>query len=87
MTTMARAADTRILPDNYKFLQEFIYRESGIVLEEEKQYLLDARLLGLAREAGASTLNDLCALLRATQPPGLRQKVVDAMTKIGRAHV
>jgi chemotaxis protein methyltransferase CheR len=80
MTTMAGAVDTRILPDNYKFLQEFIYRESGIVLEEEKQYLLDARLLGLARDAGVSTLNDLCALLRATQPSELRQKVVDAMT-------
>lgn len=69
-----------ILPENYKYLQEFIYRESGIVLEEEKQYLLDARLLGLARESGVTTLNDLCALLRAAQGPALRQKVVDAMT-------
>jgi chemotaxis protein methyltransferase CheR len=69
-----------IFPENYKYLQEFIYRESGIVLEAEKQYLLDARLLGLAREAGVTTLNDLCALLRASQGPALRQKVVDAMT-------
>jgi chemotaxis protein methyltransferase CheR len=69
-----------ILPENYKYLQEFIYRESGIVLEAEKQYLLDARLLGLARDAGVTTLNDLCALLRAARGPALRQKVVDAMT-------
>lgn len=78
--SMTGAAETRILPDNYRFLQEFIYRESGIVLDDEKQYLLDARLLGLARDAGLGTLNDLCALLRATQTSELRQRVVDAMT-------
>lgn len=80
MATMLGAAEVGILPENYKYLQEFIYRESGIVLEAEKQYLLDARLLSLAREVGVSTLNDLCALLRATQGPTLRQKVIDAMT-------
>lgn len=80
MATMLGIEETRILPENYKFLQDFIYRESGIVLEAEKQYLLDARLLGLARESGVTTLNDLCALLRASQTPSLRQRVVDALT-------
>ncbi|MEI9811352.1 MAG: protein-glutamate O-methyltransferase CheR [Acidobacteriota bacterium] len=79
MSTSA-AEDTQIQPENYRYLQDFIYRESGIVLEAEKQYLLDARLLGLAREEGVKTLNDLCALLRAAQRPQLKQKVVDAMT-------
>lgn len=80
MATLLGTDETRILPENYKFLQDFIYRESGIVLEAEKQYLLDARLLGLARESGLTTLNDLCALLRASQVPSLRQRVVDALT-------
>jgi chemotaxis protein methyltransferase CheR len=83
-TTTAAGDPSRLLPENYKFLQEFIYRESGIVLEAEKQYLLDARLQGLAREEGVQTLNDLCALLRAhpgdPRQPELRRKVVDAMT-------
>lgn len=77
---MPTAEDSQILPENYSYLQDFIYRESGIVLEEKKQYLLDARLLTVAREEGVRTLNDLCSLLRATHGDGLRQKVVDAMT-------
>jgi len=70
----------QILPENYQYLQDFVYRESGIVLENGKQYLLDARLLVLAREHGLQDLDSLCALLRATQGSPLRRQVVDAMT-------
>ncbi len=80
MSSPVTADESKILPENYRFLQDFVYRESGIVLEEDKQYLLDARLLGLVREQGLTSLNDLCALLRATMGDGVRQKVVDAMT-------
>src|SRR4051812_31176220 len=80
MSTSVIDGAKQILPENYRFLQEFIYKESGIVLEAEKHYLLDARLLGLTREQGLKSLNDLCLLLRATQGPALRQRVIDAMT-------
>jgi chemotaxis protein methyltransferase CheR len=69
-----------LLPENYRFLQDYIRRESGIVIESEKEYLLDARLSGLARESGLGSLNDLCALLRATAPAPLRRRVVEALT-------
>ncbi len=72
--------DAQILPENYAFLQGYIYRESGIVLEAEKHYLLDARLMGLANDQGLKSLNDLCALLKATEDNEIRQKVVNAMT-------
>lgn len=75
----ASIADPKILPENYKYLQDYVYEASGIVLAEDKHYLLDARLLGIAHEEGAKTLNDLCSLLKA-HDPRLRQKVVDAMT-------
>jgi len=78
--TTSTTEGSHILPENYRYLQDFVYDHSGIVLEAEKQYLLDARLLVLAREQGLQNLNDLCALLRATQGMPLRQKVVDAMT-------
>lgn len=74
------AENTHIAPENYSYLQDYIYRESGIVLEDKKQYLLEARLSSVAREEGVRTLDDLCSLLRATRGAGLRQKVVDAMT-------
>ena len=69
-----------ITPDNYAFLQQYIYRESGIVLEAGKQYLLDARLTPIAKDAHAGTINDLCAMLRATGTGPLRRAVVEAIT-------
>ena len=69
-----------ITPDNYAFLQQYIYRESGIVLEAGKQYLLDARLSPIAKESQAGTINDLCALLKATGGSALKRAVIEAMT-------
>lgn len=70
-----------IHPDNYRFLQDYIYRESGIVIEHDKHYLLEARLMPVARQEQVGSVNDLCALLRATRTvPELKRKVVEAMT-------
>lgn len=69
-----------ISADNYAYLQQYIYRESGIVLEAGKQYLLDARLTPIVKDAQVSTINDLCALLRATQSGTLKRSVVEAIT-------
>lgn len=74
MTTAA------ITPDNYAFLQQYIYRESGIVLEQGKHSLLDVRLLPIVKNAQLQTINDLCALLKATGPSHVKQAVVEAMT-------
>ena len=69
-----------IHPDNYRFLQQYIYRESGIVLDGDKHYLLEARLMPIVTEMRLGTLNNLCALLRATSAGAVRQQVVEAMT-------
>ena len=69
-----------IEPANYRFLQDYVYRESGIVLDGNKQYLLDARLMPIVHEQHLASLNDLCALLRATANAAVKQNVVDAMT-------
>lgn len=65
---------------NYQFLQEHIYRESGIVLEQGKHYLLEARLGPIVARRQLGTLNDLCALLKATSEVPLHREVVEAMT-------
>lgn len=70
----------QITPDNYAFLQDQIYRDSGIILDDTKLYLLEARLSPIVRKEQLSTLNDLCALLRATEGAPLRRQVVEAMT-------
>jgi chemotaxis protein methyltransferase CheR len=66
--------------ENYQLLQEIVYRGSGIVLEQDKQYLFEARLISVARRHGLGSVGDLCTLLRATQGDAVRNEVVEAMT-------
>lgn len=73
-------ASVAILPESYRFLQDYVYRESGIVLDADKHYLLEARLTPIVHQMRLSSVNDLCSLLRATSDSPLKQQVVDAMT-------
>jgi len=75
-------AASEIHPENYRYLQDYIYRESGIVIDAGKHYLLEARLMPVARKQRLDTVNDLCSLLRATGFNGtdLRKQVIEAMT-------
>lgn len=70
----------KIHPDNYRFLQEHIRRQSGIVLDDGKDYLLEARLLPVALDHGLASLDDLCQRLRQLSDISLQRKVVEAMT-------
>jgi chemotaxis protein methyltransferase CheR len=66
--------------ENYRFLQERVYSEVGIVLEGDKQYLFESRLTPIVRQLGLDSINDLCALLQATCAPAIDRQVVEAMT-------
>ena len=70
----------KIHPDNYRFLREHIRLESGIVLDEDKHYLIEARLLPVALDHGLTGLDDLCARLRCKSEAKLLHSVVEAMT-------
>ncbi len=67
-------------PENFDFLCRTVHQDSGIVLDESKGYLLEARLLPVVKSEGATSLDDLCRLIRATGGERLRHKVVEAMT-------
>jgi chemotaxis protein methyltransferase CheR len=69
-----------IQPENYRFLQEYVRRESGIVLDDGKHYLIEARLLPIAMEEGLSSLDDLCRHLRLQSSNPLQKRVIAAMT-------
>ncbi len=71
---------TKIHPENYRFLQEHIRRQSGIVLDSGKDYLVEARLLPVALDHGLKNLDDLCSKLRLLSDMSLQRKVVEAMT-------
>jgi len=78
--SVAGRSAANLTADNLRFLCHTIYSESGIVLDESKSYLLEARLLPVAREEGESTLDGLCNLVRAAGGRRLRDKVVEALT-------
>jgi chemotaxis protein methyltransferase CheR len=71
---------TEILPENYRFLQEHVHSRVGIVLEDNKHYLLESRLAPIVKQHGLGSINDLCAVLRAKRIVGLEHQVVEAMT-------
>ena len=66
--------------DHLTYLQRHVYAGSGIVLDTEKHYLLEARLAPILRERGLTSLSELCDVLRSTQSSPLHSQVVEAMT-------
>jgi chemotaxis protein methyltransferase CheR len=66
--------------ENYRFLQEHVYSQSGIVFEKDKYYLFESRLAPIVRQLGLGSINDLCALLMATGEQEIGRQVVEAMT-------
>jgi len=66
--------------DNYRFLKDYIYRESGIVLDDDKHYLIESRLLPIVQQTQLTSLDALCAALRNNGDAPLHKKVVEAMT-------
>jgi chemotaxis protein methyltransferase CheR len=69
-----------ILPENYRFLQEHVYSEVGIVLEDDKHYLFESRLAPIIKQLGLKSTNDLCALLHRKGEDALGHRVAEAMT-------
>jgi chemotaxis protein methyltransferase CheR len=69
-----------IRAENYRFLQDHVYSQSGIVLEGDKSYLFESRLAPIVRQLGLGSINDLCALLQATRGVEVGRQVVEAMT-------
>ncbi|HLJ51363.1 MAG TPA: protein-glutamate O-methyltransferase CheR [Bryobacteraceae bacterium] len=74
------ATAATIQPENLFFLCRQIYTDSGIVLEQGKEYLLEARLIPIMREQGLRTLDELCLLLQADHDRVVRRRVVEAIT-------
>lgn len=67
-------------PAEYDYLRQFLKTRSGLVLSNEKQYLIESRLLPVARKAGLSSIGDLVARLRDPSAAAMAEAVVEAMT-------
>lgn len=67
-------------PVDYDFLRAYLKVRSGLVLSADKQYLVESRLLPVARKAGLANLAELVAVLKLAQDSSLSTTVVEAMT-------
>jgi chemotaxis protein methyltransferase CheR len=67
-------------PSSFDYLAELVLRKSAIVLEPSKQYLVESRLLPIARAHGWSTLDELVVGLKKPGAAMLVDEVIDAMT-------
>jgi len=76
----SQTAVSEINAENYRFLQQHVYSNAGIVLEKDKHYLFESRLSPIVRQHGLASINDLCALLIATRESEISRQVVEAMT-------
>lgn len=64
----------------FDYFCRLVMERSAIVLGPGKEYLVESRLLPLARREGCETLTCLMARLKAEPPNGLHSRVVEAMT-------
>ena len=67
-------------PHDYDFLRKCLRQRSGLVLSADKQYLVESRLLPVARKAGFGSLGELVAALKIGNAEALTIAVVEAMT-------
>ena len=65
---------------DFSYVRELVYRQAAIVLEQEKNYLVEARLSPLVRQHGFNSMTELVAQLRSQPSNGLQWNVIEAMT-------
>jgi chemotaxis protein methyltransferase CheR len=69
-----------VTPHDYEYLRKLLKARSGLVLTAEKHYLVESRLLPLARRFGLFNLTGLVAKLKGSDAEALIVEVVEAMT-------
>src|SRR3954469_23644238 len=68
-----------VTPVDYEYLRKFLKDRSGLDLSADKQYLVESRLIPLARKAGLPGIDELVAAIKNGNA-ALGGEVVDAMT-------
>src|SRR5262245_58939913 len=66
--------------EHYEEFRTFLEKACGIVLGDNKQYLVTSRLANLLVEYQITDLRDLVRRMQQVSQRGLREAVIDAMT-------
>ena len=67
-------------PQEFDYIRDLLKERSGLVLGDEKRYLIESRLMPVARKEGMDSLSDLVTGLKGAGSEELRTKVTQAMT-------
>jgi chemotaxis protein methyltransferase CheR len=67
-------------PSSFDYVRQLVLDASAIALEASKGYLVESRLMPLAREYGHQTVREFVSDLRARPAGPLHARVVEAMT-------
>lgn len=67
-------------PETFDILANLVKQTSGLVLTKDKVYLLESRLVPVARKRNLKDLEDLAAKLKTRPEDALVQEVTEAMT-------
>ena len=65
---------------DFKYLAEILKKRSGLALSDDKEYLIESRLLPIARSKNLPDITHLCHYLRATPNEALLVEITEAMT-------
>jgi chemotaxis protein methyltransferase CheR len=64
----------------FAYISGLVRRDAAIVLDAGKEYLVEARLLPLARQSGLTTVSEFVNRAQQRPEPELHRKIVDALT-------
>ncbi|MCD6035020.1 MAG: chemotaxis protein CheR [Rickettsiales bacterium] len=67
-------------PQDFTYVITLVKDRSGIALTEGKEYLVESRLLPLARKHGMTTITELVAYVKTAKDEALTHALVEAMT-------
>jgi chemotaxis protein methyltransferase CheR len=69
-----------VTPLDYEFLRKLLKERSGLDLSPDKQYLVESRLIPLARRISLPGITELVQKIKAGSAEALTAEVVEAMT-------
>ena len=64
----------------FTYVSTMVRREASIVLAPGKEYLVEARLIPVARAVGAANVNEFLAELQRRPNPANQRRIIDALT-------
>jgi chemotaxis protein methyltransferase CheR len=69
-----------VTPLDYEFLRKLLKERSGLDLSPDKQYLVESRLVPLARKVGMAGISELVQKMKSGSAEAVTADVVEAMT-------